>query len=167
MNDEASKPTRGFTAPVGFVAYIGTKIVSAFHIAVLEPAGTSTVATDLMGNVLTLTQEFMAKHTPIVGGRIVMYKDGYMSFSPAEAFEDAYHLLTDSLDFGDVIRGLHEGRSYARAGWSGRGMFIALQKPSPDSMMTLPYIYMYTAQEEHVPWLASQTDMLASDWVAV
>jgi hypothetical protein len=30
--------------------------------------------------------------------------------------------------------------------------------------MTLPYIYMRTAQGDLVPWLASQTDILASDW---
>jgi hypothetical protein len=30
--------------------------------------------------------------------------------------------------------------------------------------MSLPYIYMRTAQGDLVPWLASQTDMLAEDW---
>jgi hypothetical protein len=30
--------------------------------------------------------------------------------------------------------------------------------------MTLPYIYMKTAQDDLVPWLASQTDVLAEDW---
>lgn len=30
--------------------------------------------------------------------------------------------------------------------------------------MTLPYIFMSTAQGDLVPWLASQTDILATDW---
>lgn len=30
--------------------------------------------------------------------------------------------------------------------------------------MTLPYIYMRTVQGDLVPWLASQTDLLANDW---
>ena len=30
--------------------------------------------------------------------------------------------------------------------------------------MSLPYIYMSTAQSDLVPWLASQTDILAHDW---
>ena len=34
--------------------------------------------------------EFMNKHKPQVGGYYVVYKDGYKSFSPAEAFEDGY-----------------------------------------------------------------------------
>jgi len=33
--------------------------------------------------------------------------------------------------------------------------------------MTLPYIYMFTADQQLVPWLASQTDVLAEDWLEV
>ncbi|MGY4295351.1 hypothetical protein ACVWXN_003446 [Bradyrhizobium sp. i1.4.4] len=31
--------------------------------------------------------------------------------------------------------------------------------------MSLPYIYMKTADSHLVPWLASQTDILGEDWV--
>jgi hypothetical protein len=34
--------------------------------------------------------DFIAKHNPQVGGYYVVYKDGYKSFSPADAFEDGY-----------------------------------------------------------------------------
>lgn len=34
--------------------------------------------------------EYMHKHKPEVGGYYVVYKGGYKSFSPAEAFEDGY-----------------------------------------------------------------------------
>ncbi len=37
--------------------------------------------------------EYMRKHKPEVGGYYVVYKDGYKSFSPAEAFEDGYELI--------------------------------------------------------------------------
>ena len=36
---------------------------------------------------------YMAKHNPVAGGYYVVYKDGYKSFSPAEAFEDGYTLV--------------------------------------------------------------------------
>jgi hypothetical protein len=39
---------------------------------------------------IAVTLEFMVKHAPCVGGYLVYYKDGYTSFSPAEAFEDGY-----------------------------------------------------------------------------
>jgi hypothetical protein len=34
--------------------------------------------------------EYVHKHKPEVGGYYVIYKDGYQSFSPAEAFEEGY-----------------------------------------------------------------------------
>jgi hypothetical protein len=43
-------------------------------------------------------------------------------------------------------------------------MWVKLQVPDEHSKMTLPYIYMSTVTGDLVPWLASQTDMLARDW---
>ena len=37
--------------------------------------------------------QYMNKHKPEVGGYYVVYKDGYKSFSPADAFEDGYSLI--------------------------------------------------------------------------
>lgn len=39
---------------------------------------------------IPVTAEYIAKHKPVPGGYYVVYKDGYQSFSPAEAFEDGY-----------------------------------------------------------------------------
>lgn len=52
----------------------------------------------------------------------------------------------------------------AREGWNGKGMYLELQRPDKHSKMSLPYIYMKTADDKLVPWLASQTDVLAEDW---
>ncbi|MEB2279672.1 DUF2829 domain-containing protein [Lysinibacillus xylanilyticus] len=55
-------------------------------------------------------------------------------------------------------------------------MFIELQVPDERSKMTHPYIFIDTtglqtdnvnAPKSRVPWLASQTDMLAEDWEVV
>lgn len=43
---------------------------------------------------ILLSDKFVEKHTPRVGGYYVIYKDGYESFSPADAFEDGYHLTS-------------------------------------------------------------------------
>lgn len=92
-------------------------------------------------------------------------------------------------DIGYAIRCLNEGMRMRRRGWNGKGMYIALHrvpgnimaakaegcKYSPDLaqafgldpgtvIMTQPYVYMFTAQGEFVPWLCSQTDLLANDW---
>ncbi len=70
-------------------------------------------------------------------------------------------------DFGTALAFLRGGRQVARSGWNGVGMWLELQTPDEFSKMTLPYIYMHTAQHGLVPWLASQTDLLAEDWYIV
>lgn len=71
------------------------------------------------------------------------------------------------MNFGQALEALKDGNKVAREGWNGKGMWINLQVPDAHSKMTLPYIYMKTACENQVPWLASQTDILADDWVVV
>ena len=71
------------------------------------------------------------------------------------------------MDFSNALKALKAGHQVARSGWNGKGMWLKLQVPDAHSMMTLPYIYMYTAQGDLVPWLASQTDVLAEDWELV
>lgn len=97
-------------------------------------------------------------------GYAVKYADGYTSWSPKEVFEEAYQRL-DKMSFGHAVVALKTGKRVARAGWNGKGMWLALQVPDANSKMRLPYLYMSTAQGDLVPWLASQTDVLADDWV--
>lgn len=68
------------------------------------------------------------------------------------------------MNFGDALVALKAGKRVARAGWNGKSMWLALQVPDAHSKMSLPYIYMFTACKNQVPWLASQTDVLADDW---
>ena len=69
------------------------------------------------------------------------------------------------MDFGHAIVALKSGARVTREGWNGKGMWLELQKPDEHSKMTLPYIYMKTADNNLGPWLASQTDMLSEDWI--
>lgn len=68
------------------------------------------------------------------------------------------------LEFGHAIVILRQGGRVARSGWNGKNMYLEMQTPDANSKMTLPYIYMKTACGNFVPWLASQTDILAGDW---
>lgn len=68
------------------------------------------------------------------------------------------------MDFGMAIAILKGGRKVTRTGWNGKGMWLMLQVPDVSSKMTRPYIFMTTVDGGRVPWLASQTDMLAEDW---
>ena len=66
---------------------------------------------------------------------------------------------------GWAVKELQNGARVRREGWNGKGMWLALQQPDSTGIkMTLPYVYMSTAQGDLVPWLCSQTDLLAHDW---
>jgi hypothetical protein len=65
---------------------------------------------------------------------------------------------------GWAIEQLQDGMCVRRTGWNGKGMYLQLQEPDANSKMTLPYVYMRTAQGDLVPWLCSQTDLLSDDW---
>ena len=80
------------------------------------------------------------------------------------------------MNFGQALEEMKLGNNVRRMGWNGKGIFLALQMPDENSFMTQPYIYIDThglitknenAQKGRVPWLASQTDMLAEDWEVV
>lgn len=72
-------------------------------------------------------------------------------------------------DLGFVLQTMKSagGFRFARAGWNGKGMYIFLIRPDRETLMTLPYLAMRTAQGDFIPWLASQTDILADDWIEV
>jgi len=75
--------------------------------------------------------------------------------------------LMEHHDYGSIgwaVAHMKQGHAMRRKGWNGKGMYVALQVPDENSKMTLPYVYMYTAQGDLVPWLCSQTDLLALDW---
>ncbi len=44
---------------------------------------------------------------------------------------------------------------------------MALARADEQNKMTLPFVYMRTVTGDLVPWLCSQTDLLATDWEAV
>ncbi|MCT7911663.1 DUF2829 domain-containing protein [Arcobacter lacus] len=116
-------------------------------------------------------------------GYLVEYEDGYKSWSPKEVFEKAYR-KTDGLTFGLAIEAMKKGEKVARKGWNGKGMFIYyvpenFYPANGNKLGTMngifendlvpygAYIAMKTAQNNVVPWLASQTDVLAEDWEIV
>jgi hypothetical protein len=110
---------------------------------------------------------------------------GYISWSPKDVFEAAYNAM-DSMTFGHALVALEAGERVARAGWNGKGMWLMLiqaEEKSPteafwsidfadydiaySGIRLLPWIGMKTADNGFVPWLTSQTDMLAKDWGVV
>lgn len=70
-------------------------------------------------------------------------------------------------NFGWALEQLLNGERVYREGWNGKGMWIKLQVPDENSKMRRPYLYMSPIDGELVPWVASQSDLLAEDWDVV
>jgi hypothetical protein len=74
------------------------------------------------------------------------------------------------MDFSEALGALKYGERVRRVGWNGRGMFLFIVESwtytdgKHDNHPNAPFIAMKTATGEVVPWLASQTDLLAEDW---
>lgn len=89
------------------------------------------------------------------------------------------------MDFGVALVELHGGDRLARDGWNGTGMYVVLQKGYPEGIAInrntaeatglaegtvcrfRPYLMMRTTDGDFVPWVASQSDLLADDWTLV
>ena len=93
----------------------------------------------------------------------------------------------ENLNFGEAIEALKDGKCVARNGWNGKGMYIYLNKGNVDALdgthidgisaslfetgdtgtiTRLPNLNMRSANGSIVTgWLASQTDILAEDWI--
>ena len=81
-----------------------------------------------------------------------------------------------TFDFGTAVEALKQGARVAREGWNGKGMWLGLVDTGyydvgcsvvGEINVLLPWIGMKTADNKFVPWLASQTDVLAEDWQIV
>lgn len=88
----------------------------------------------------------------------------------------------EAMDFGAALSVAKSGAKIARYGWNGKGMFVFLVPgsafkvnrppllgiyPEGTEVNYRPHLDMKTADGSVVPWLASQTDILAEDWYQV
>jgi len=97
----------------------------------------------------------------------------------------------NKMAFGAAIEALKNGKKVCREGWNGKGMWLSLSGPANGRRIVeadkfwsennaeyaeknggvatvLPCITMKMATGEILMgWLASQTDMLADDWMVV
>ena len=149
--------------------YIGTKIIEAVP------------AIRKGGKVYEEGWPIPKSMDPTEEGYKVRYPDGYESWSPKDVFNEAYR-PTDCMNFGLAIEAAKKGAKITRRGWNGKGMFLyyvpegryPARTDAAKSIATEDgkvdygaYIAMKTAQGNVVPWLASQTDILADDWEVV
>lgn len=113
----------------------------------------------LIGKILKQDEIFQTAITPIEESDFI----GYVKHS-----------------FGGALEMLEQGNAMAREGWNGKGMFIYYVPKNTypaqtnvaknligDTVPYSDYLAMKTSQGDVVPWLASQTDILAKDWIVI
>lgn len=71
------------------------------------------------------------------------------------------------MDFSSALQNLKDGKHVQRQGWNGKGMFLFLIPANSivvNERKLSPFIAIKDAQDNLVPWFASQADLLAEDW---
>lgn len=147
--------------------YIGTKIVlaeSAVNVGGKIIAGPVVQVEDL--------------DVTVREGYKVVYPDGYESWSPKDVFEEAYR-PTNGLNFGLALEAAKKGKRIARAGWNGKAQWVELGKniyynhengpalmACHDDIGSQALVFC-GIRGRQVGWLASQSDMLAEDWMVI
>jgi hypothetical protein len=84
------------------------------------------------------------------------------------------------MNFGEALQALKQGKKVERTGWNGKGMFIyyvpsnsypavteTAKSHFGDQVPYREYLAMKTINDEVVPWVASQSCLLAEDWKIV
>ena len=72
----------------------------------------------------------------------------------------------NTMGIGDAVKNLMDGRKVARTGWNGKDMWLKLVAGNVDKRR-LAFVEMKTADGWMMPWLCSQSDLLANDWEVV
>ncbi|WP_223257234.1 DUF2829 domain-containing protein [Bacillus halotolerans] len=107
-------------------------------------------------------------------------KDEYVREEILEKVSEYKEKKDAPMKFGEALDLLNEGREIARLGWNGKGMFLYLIKGNKlakalkygfGEYLGEPtfndFIVMKTADNMLIPWVPSQTDIRAKDWVIV
>ena len=168
-------------APKDMKQFIGTKLISAKPMT--REAYNKYRGWDLPKDEDGKDKGYLVEY-PFSENSEPNHKDhvGYISWSPEAVFHEHYKAM-EGMPFSlalDLVK--NQGGRAARAGWNGKGMFIFLVPGSTFTVNREPllsilgegkevkyhgHIDMKTADGQIVPWLASQTDILADDWTMV
>jgi len=103
-------------------------------------------------------------------GYNVKYPDGYMSWSPKEAFEAAYR-ESGRMHFGHALAALREGRKVIRddwklrSNWLGTISYVSLHAREDESELHL--FMKMSGREMEAEWSPEEEDALAEDWCVV
>lgn len=154
--------------------FIGTKIIRAVELS--------------LHDYLTQVKGQAAPDQDDQAGYAVTYPDGYVSWSPFKAFDEAYRqILEGCMSFGLAIEAIKKGLMVAHIGWENTFLFLlpageipvaAIHDPAlkkviqkeidSETFDALPSIRMWTADKKMLTgWAPSQPEMLSDQYYIV
>jgi len=161
-----------------FEQYIGTKIVNAVPMAMAEYNHLR--GWDLPIDVDGSEMGYLVEDINTSHANHPRYK-GYITWIPLGVFQEYYKPIS-YMTFSHALVYIKQGYRVARKGWNGKDMFIFLVPgsnfkvnrppllgiyPEGTPIEYLSHVDMKTADGSIVPWICSQTDLLAEDWEVV
>jgi hypothetical protein len=159
-------------------SFIGTKLINAKPMTRLEY--NEFRGWELPRNENGADEGYLVEYVNGGQANTEAYK-GYVSWSPKDVFDREYRKIS-GLTFGLAVEALKKGLKVARLGWNGKGMLLFLVPgstfkvsrapllgiyPEGTEINYCPHVDMKTADDKVIPWLASQADVLAEDWMIV
>lgn len=75
--------------------------------------------------------------------------------------------MPETFDFAEALKRVIAGSPHGitRLGWHGVGLCVLAQFPDANSKMTQPYLYLSFNDGRQLPWVPSQGDLFATDWM--
>lgn len=125
--------------------------------------------------------------TASVGDYIIKDVNGEFYPCKPDIFKKTYVEAEQNktMDFGEAVKALKDGKKVVREGWNGKGMFVVFQKGYPkgitcnkqtaeawgidegDLFKCEPYLQIKMVNGSHAMWVPSINDCLAEDWKIV
>ena len=97
-------------------------------------------------------------------GYKVVYEDCYTSWSPKDVFEKAYHEVK-GCTFGEALEAAKRGKAFRLPSWNS-DVSIRVQRPSDESDMTAPYLYVQS-RYGRAAWKETMIELFSEDWEIV
>jgi hypothetical protein len=121
---------------MNYPQYQSHKTVSAAKISAVDHGADGSITVHLEGgfdNVVISHHDKKHKPEPVVGGYLVVYSDGYTSFSPAKAFDEGYTLVSDRINGSPMhlVAAQKAREAAAAAGATGDNPLDGKSQPGP------------------------------------
>jgi hypothetical protein len=92
----------------------------------------------------------------------VTYAGGYVSWSPTDAFAQAYQPI-DALSFGHAIAAVKQGEEVTRKSWSGERLLSVVMKTDP--VTNSPKLALKFGDVAVIKYMPQPADIFANDWM--